>query len=76
VYRLETPSAFKNPLAHLLLSQGIGKYSPTYARIKSQRRVSKDHLARAVRKNFNAMAVNEVEVIVDMLYKVKTKGIW
>lgn len=75
VYRLETPSSFKNPLSHLLLNEGIGKYSPTYARLRSQRRVSKDHLAKAVRKNFNAMAVNETEVIVNMLYKVKTRGI-
>ncbi|KAF2763227.1 hypothetical protein EJ05DRAFT_30210 [Pseudovirgaria hyperparasitica] len=73
LYRLETPSSFHNPLAHVLLSQGIGNHSPTMARQKSKRRVSKDSLALAVRKNFNALAVNEQEVIVDFLYKTKTK---
>jgi hypothetical protein len=57
-----------------VLSHGIGKYSPTMARPKTKRRAPKEQLAMAVRKNFNALAVNETEVIVDLLYKVKTQG--
>ncbi|KAF2125102.1 hypothetical protein P153DRAFT_370424 [Dothidotthia symphoricarpi CBS 119687] len=70
-YRLETPSTFKNPLSHVVLSQGIGRFSPTMARPKPKRRVHKDQLALAVRKNFNALGVSEADVIVDWLYKSK-----
>lgn len=70
-YRLDTPSAFKNPLSHVVLNQGIGRFSPTMARPKSKRRVHKDQLALAVRKNFNALGVTESDVIVDWLYKSK-----
>ncbi|KAL1623019.1 hypothetical protein SLS56_008430 [Neofusicoccum ribis] len=44
------------------------------ARKKNERRISKEQLATAVRKNFNALAVSESEVIVDLLYKVKMQG--
>jgi hypothetical protein len=44
------------------------------ARPKSKRRVHKDQLALAVRKNFNANGVNETDVLVDLLYKVKHQG--
>jgi histone deacetylase complex subunit SAP30 len=70
-YRLDTPSTFSNPLSHVVLGHGIGRYSPTMARPKAQRRVHKDQLALAVRKNFNALGVSESDVIVDWLYKTK-----
>lgn len=73
-YRLDTPSTFKNPLSHVILGQGIGRMSPTMARAKSKRRVHKDQLAMAVRKNFNALGVSESDVIVDWLYKTKHQG--
>jgi hypothetical protein len=73
-YRLDTPSTFKNPLSHVVLGQGIGKFSPTMTRDKSKRRVHKDQLALAVRKNFNALGVTESDVIVDWLYKSKHQG--
>ncbi|KAF2091872.1 hypothetical protein K490DRAFT_20846, partial [Saccharata proteae CBS 121410] len=73
-YRLDTPSAFKNPMGHAILGRGIGKYSPTMARKRAERRVPKDQLAMAVRKNFNALAVSEADVIVDLLYKVHSQG--
>ena len=44
------------------------------ARPKAKRRVPKDQLALAVRKNFNALGVNETDVIVDMLYKARNRG--
>lgn len=48
--------------------------SPTMARRKSQRRIPKEQLALAVRKNFNGLAVTEQEVVVDFLYKVRWQG--
>lgn len=73
-YRLDAPSAFKNPLSHVVLNQGIGRFSPTMARPKTKRRVHKDQLALAVRRSFNNMAVSESDVIVDWLYKTKNQG--
>lgn len=72
-YRLDTPSSFKHPLSPVVLGSGIGKYSPTMARPVAKRRVPKEQLALVVRKNFNAASVNESDVIVDLLYKVKTQ---
>jgi hypothetical protein len=57
-----------------VLNQGIGRMSPTMARPKAKRRVHKDQLALAVRKNFNALGVTESHVIVDWLYKSKHQG--
>jgi histone deacetylase complex subunit SAP30 len=58
-----------------VFNQGIGRLSPTMARPKAKRRVHKDQLALAVRKNFNALGVTESDVIVDWLYKAKNQGI-
>jgi len=58
----------------VLSNPGIGRYSPTMARHQDRRRVSKDQLALAVRKNFNALAIHESEVIVDFIYSVKHQG--
>ena len=44
------------------------------ARPKEKRRVSKDHLALAVRKDFNAAGVSEQEVITSFLYSVHNQG--
>jgi len=58
----------------VLSNPGIGRYSPTMARHQDRRRVSKEQLALAVRKNFNALAIHESEVIVDFIYSVKHQG--
>jgi len=39
-----------------------------------QSRISRDALATAVRKNFNAQPIQENEVIVNFLYSVKNQG--
>lgn len=44
------------------------------ARRKAKRKVPKEQLAMAVRKNFNDAAVNEIDVMVDLLYKVRNQG--
>lgn len=74
-YRLTAPSSFKNPMAQCMLNSGIGKNSPTMARAKSKRRISKEQLAVVVRKNFNAQPVNENEAIVELLYRIQMKGL-
>jgi Sin3 binding region of histone deacetylase complex subunit SAP30 len=57
-----------------ILDSGIGKNSPTMSRAKKKRRISKEQLALAVRKNFNAQPVNENEAIVELLYRIRMKG--
>lgn len=74
-YRLNTPSAFSRSMNRIVLANpGIGRYSPTMARQQDRRRVGKEQLALAVRKNFNALAIHESEVIVDFIYSVKHQG--
>ncbi|GHU33307.1 hypothetical protein FACS1894166_08720 [Bacilli bacterium] len=44
------------------------------ARRKEKRRVSKEQLATNVRKHFNGAAVNEIDVVVQLVYKSRNKG--
>ena len=44
------------------------------ARAKDRRRVSKEHLALAVRKDFNAAGVIEQEVVTSFLYSVHNQS--
>ena len=76
-YHLNTPAAFKHRYNHMVLSQqGIARMSPTMARRKELRRQSKEQLTHAVRKHFNGLGIQENEVVVDFLYKVKWQGIY
>ena len=52
-------------------SQSVGRQSPTMVRARERRRVSHEQLALAVRKHFGSMAIQEGEVVVDFLYKVR-----
>jgi len=67
-YRLNVPSATRG-FNNIVLSTGSGKKSPS--RVRS--RISRDTLATAVRKNFNAQPIQENEVIVNFLYSVKNQ---
>ncbi|KAI6244798.1 hypothetical protein HI914_07120 [Erysiphe necator] len=70
-YRLDTPAAFKKPYNHIALSRSpIGKYSPTMAGRRDQKRQSKDQLADAVCNHFKCMGIVENDVVVEFLYKV------
>lgn len=74
-YNIQSPPAFFSPLSQALLTNpGIGRHSPTMARRKDKRPVSRDALATAVRKHFNGAAVNEIEVVVELAYKTKHRG--
>ena len=44
------------------------------ARHKDRRRVSKEHLALAVRKDFNAAMIHEPEVLTSFLYVTDNQG--
>lgn len=72
-HHLTTPTSFSNPYRQWILSQpsGIGLHSPTMVRRRQARRQSKDHLALAVRKHFNGLGVQENDVIVDFIYKIR-----
>ncbi|KAK0357467.1 hypothetical protein LTR02_007510 [Friedmanniomyces endolithicus] len=71
-HSLTTPAAFaSNYHQALLTNPGIGRQSPTMARRKDKRRVAKEVLALAVRKNFNSAAVSETDVVVELVYKVR-----
>ncbi|KAI1415754.1 hypothetical protein F5Y13DRAFT_135910 [Hypoxylon sp. FL1857] len=75
-YLLSTPTAFANPYHHWVLSRpGIGLRSPTMARKQEYRRQSKEELTKAVRKHFNSIGVQETDVIVDFVHKVRNPGI-
>ena len=76
-HNLPTPTAFTTPRRQALLTNpGIGRQSPTMAQKKDKRRVSKDQLALAVRKHFNSAAVNEIDVVVEVIYRVKNQSKW
>ena len=46
------------------------------ARRKDKRRVSREQLATNVRKHFNGAAVNEIDVVVELVYKSRNKGMF
>ncbi|OIW32227.1 hypothetical protein CONLIGDRAFT_262057 [Coniochaeta ligniaria NRRL 30616] len=76
-YRLDTPTAFTNDVRKWVLSKpgSIGLHSPSMARRKDFRRQSKDQLAGSVRKHFNGLGVQENDIIVDFLHKVRTQTV-
>lgn len=76
-YRLNTSTAFTNDVRRWVLSKpgSIGLHSPTMARRKEFRRQSKDQLANNVRKHFNGLGIQENDIIVDFLHKVRSQAI-
>lgn len=71
-HALPTPASFTSCLHQARLQHSsLGRQSPTMARKKERRRVPKEQLALAVRKHFNGAAVSEIDVVVELVYKVK-----
>ncbi|UKZ60224.1 uncharacterized protein TrAtP1_001509 [Trichoderma atroviride] len=72
-HELTTPSSYTSSFHNWVLSRpgGLGLYSPTMVRKQQIKRQSKDQLALAVRKHFNGLGVQENDVIVDFIYKVR-----
>ncbi|KAF2864531.1 hypothetical protein K470DRAFT_5521 [Piedraia hortae CBS 480.64] len=73
-HQLRTPAGFSS-LYHqaLLTNPGIGRQSPTMAKKRNKRRIARDQLAATVRKHFNSAAINENDVIANMMYRTRHK---
>jgi histone deacetylase complex subunit SAP30 len=71
-YNLNTPTSFTCTFHQTVLTQasGIGIYSPTMLRRKKARQ-NKERLTMAVRKHFNDLGIQENDVIVDFICKLK-----
>lgn len=73
---ISTPTSFASKYHQWVLSQSaptcIGRFSPTMVRKRAARRQSKDTLALAVRKHFNGVGIQENDVIVDFISKVRS----
>ncbi|KAI1736732.1 hypothetical protein F4680DRAFT_430800 [Xylaria scruposa] len=75
-HRLDTPTAFSSSYRYWVLSQShVGLRSPTMARRAQFRRQSKDDLVKVVRRHFNDVGIQENDVIVDFLHKVRNPGV-
>ncbi|KAK6220519.1 hypothetical protein QIS74_06021 [Colletotrichum tabaci] len=76
-HHINTPTSFSCSYRQLVLSRpgGIGLHSPTMARKKENRRQSKEQLAMTVRKHFNGVGIQENDVIVDFIHKVRSHAI-
>ncbi|KAK2028049.1 hypothetical protein LX32DRAFT_640300 [Colletotrichum zoysiae] len=76
-HHLNTPTSFSCSYRQLVLSRpgGIGLHSPTMARKKENRRQSKEQLTMSVRKHFNGLGIQENDVIVDFIHKVRSHAI-
>ncbi|KAL2016650.1 hypothetical protein VTK56DRAFT_3230 [Thermocarpiscus australiensis] len=76
-FRLKTPSSFFNDYHLWALTQpgSIGLYSPTIARRKEFRKQTQDQLAKVVQKHYDSMVVQENDVLVDFLNKVRSQEI-
>lgn len=73
-HRLDTPPAFSSAYSQYILTcPGIAASSPTMALHKDRRRASKDQLALAVRKDFNAAMVSESDSITSFLYTIQNE---
>ncbi|MCJ1313888.1 hypothetical protein MMC25_007568 [Agyrium rufum] len=75
-YHLPVPPAFHSPQNELFLSTSkLGRMSPSMSRVhKRRRKTSKEGLALAVKKDFNAASVSEQDVVSGFLYNVTHKG--
>ncbi|KAG5939927.1 hypothetical protein E4U53_007703 [Claviceps sorghi] len=74
-HQLSVPASYVSTFHHTVLSRpgSVGQYSPTMVRKSQTQRQSKDGLAKAVRKHFNGLGVQENDVIVDLIYKIRSQ---
>ena len=74
-YHLSTATSFVSKFHQWVLSRpgSIGQYSPTMIRKQQAQRQSKNGLATAVRKHFNNLGIQENDVIVDFIFKVRSE---
>ncbi|KAK8128404.1 hypothetical protein PG984_009512 [Apiospora sp. TS-2023a] len=75
-HHLDTPTAFTDSYRRLVLGRpGIGLHSPTMARKSEYRRQTKEDLAKVVRKHFNGQGIQENEIVVGFLHRVRNPAI-
>ncbi|KAK8010493.1 hypothetical protein PG990_009458 [Apiospora arundinis] len=75
-HHLDTPTAFTDSYRRLVLGRpGIGLHSPTMARKSEFRRQTKEDLAKVVRKHFNGQGIQENEIVVGFLHRVRNPAI-
>ncbi|KAG5978302.1 hypothetical protein E4U55_006285 [Claviceps digitariae] len=76
-HQLSAPASYVSTFHHTVLSRpgSIGQYSPTMIRKLRVQRQSKEGLAKAVRKHFNGLGIQENDVIVDFIYKIRSQKI-
>ncbi|KAH6607592.1 hypothetical protein Trco_003905 [Trichoderma cornu-damae] len=74
-HELTTPCSYSSSFHNWVLSRpgSLGLYSPTMVRKQQIKKQSKDQLALAVRKHFNGLGIQENDVIVDFIYKVRSR---
>ncbi|KAM3510855.1 hypothetical protein MY11210_005517 [Beauveria gryllotalpidicola] len=72
-HALPSSTSFMSTYHEYILTEkaGIGLYSPTMVRRRKARRQNKEHLALAVRKHFNGVGIQENDVIVDFICKIR-----
>ncbi|TQV96518.1 hypothetical protein V2A60_003090 [Cordyceps javanica] len=72
-HTLPSSTSFVSTFHQYILSEkaGVGLYSPTMARKRKARRQNKEQLALAVRKHFNGVGIQENDVIVDFISKIR-----
>ncbi|KAM3526284.1 hypothetical protein NHJ13051_003540 [Beauveria bassiana] len=72
-HALPSSTSFMSTYHEYILTEkaGIGLYSPTMVRKRKARRQNKEQLALAVRKHFNGVGIQENDVIVDFICKIR-----
>lgn len=72
-HKLNYSSCFTSTFHQTILAQdgGIGAHSPTMLRRRKQRQ-NKEQLTQSVRKHFNGLGIQENDVIVDFIYKLRS----
>ncbi|KAL8939877.1 MAG: hypothetical protein Q9211_002544 [Gyalolechia sp. 1 TL-2023] len=73
--RLQVPPPFGSAFnERILCRRGVGRRSPTMARHAQRRKISKEQLAVAVKKDFHDQMLNELESITNFLYSIRSQG--
>ncbi|KAL8798312.1 MAG: hypothetical protein Q9182_006773, partial [Xanthomendoza sp. 2 TL-2023] len=75
LHRLQVPAAFDSISNERVLSRtGVSRRSPTMVIHRARRKISKEQLALAVKKDFNDAMVNELESITTFIYSIHNQG--
>lgn len=73
--RLQIPPPFGSAFNQRILCRpGVSRRSPTMARHAERRKISKEQLALAVKKDFHDQMLNELESITNFIYSIRNQG--